>query len=351
MNYKKLMMSEIHSKEGSNGFKAVSTFSGAGGSCMGLKLAGFDVLWANEFIPLAQQVYTMNHKNTFLETRDIRKVSVESILKKINLKKKELDLLEGSPPCSSFSTAGARQKKWGQIKRYSDTQQRCDDLFMEFARLLEGLQPKLFITENVNALAHKNNKVMFNTIYTHLCKAGYNVKAYILNSKDYNCPQNRKRLFFMGSRKDLNIEINPPSPLQNKVIVKEAVPFWTKYPHEELNITKDTKTYQLLKYAQDHKYSKLSDAHKKIYGKDSMFTHYVINHNTLSPTILATSSFYHNIFPRYISIDEVKRIQTFPDDFKLIGSYRKQWERCGRSVPPRMMEQIGLKIKELLEMI
>ena len=101
-----------------NGFNVVSTFSGCGGSCLGFKMAGFHVLWANEFIPAAAETYRANHPDTILSTQDIRKVQPEAILKAIGLKVGELDALEGSPPCASFSTAGKREKHWGKAKRY-----------------------------------------------------------------------------------------------------------------------------------------------------------------------------------------------------------------------------------------
>lgn len=85
-----------------NGYSAVSTFSGCGGSCLGYRMAGFKVLWASEFIPAAQGVYKLNHPDSILDTRDIRKVKPEEILEAIGLKKGELDLMDGSPPCASF---------------------------------------------------------------------------------------------------------------------------------------------------------------------------------------------------------------------------------------------------------
>src|SRR5687767_12534658 len=102
-----------------NGFTAVSTFSGCGGSSLGYKMAGFRVLWANEFIPAAQEVYRANHPATILDTRDIRTVQPEDILDAIKLKPGQLDLFDGSPPCASFSTAGAREAGWGKVKKYS----------------------------------------------------------------------------------------------------------------------------------------------------------------------------------------------------------------------------------------
>ena len=132
-----------------------------------------------------------------------------------------------------------------------------------------------------------------------------------------------------------------------RILIKEAIPWFNKYPNEELNITKGTKLYKLWKYAR-YKEITLSQANKELYHKDGYFTHNFVYINRLSPTVLATHSLYHSYFPRLISIPEVKRIQTFPDDFRLTGTISQQWERVGRSVPPRMMEQVGLTIKKLL---
>jgi DNA (cytosine-5)-methyltransferase 1 len=95
-----------------NGFTAISTFSGCGGSCLGYRMAGFRVAWASEFIPAAAEVYRANHHETILDTRDIRKVKPSEVLAAAGLKPGELDLMDGSPPCASFSTAGKREKHW-----------------------------------------------------------------------------------------------------------------------------------------------------------------------------------------------------------------------------------------------
>ena len=117
-----------------NGFKVVSTFSGCGGSCLGFEMAGYDVLWANEFIPAAQETYRLNHPGVILNCEDIRTVEARDVLSRIRKEPGEVDVLEGSPPCASFSTAGKREKGWGDVRKYSDSEQRVDDLFFEFIR-------------------------------------------------------------------------------------------------------------------------------------------------------------------------------------------------------------------------
>ena len=106
-----------------NGFNVVSTFSGTGGSCLGYRMAGYRVLWANEFIPAAQESYKANHLNSILDTRDIRTVQPEDILRAIGLGVGEIDIFDGSPPCAAFSTAGKRESGWGKVKKYSVTTQ------------------------------------------------------------------------------------------------------------------------------------------------------------------------------------------------------------------------------------
>ena len=135
-----------------NGYRVASTFSGCGGSCLGYRMSGYRVVWASEFIPASLQTYKANHPDSILDTRDIRQVRPEEILEAISLGAGELDLLDGSPPCAAFSTAGKRQASWGQVRSYPDTRQRTDDLFFEYARILRGLQPRVFVAENVSGL-------------------------------------------------------------------------------------------------------------------------------------------------------------------------------------------------------
>src|SRR4051812_23563290 len=136
-----------------NGFNAVSTFSGCGGSSLGYRMAGFRVLWCNEFIAAARETYRANAADyTVIDSRDIRQVKPEDVLSTIKMQPGQLDLLDGSPPCASFSMAGKRSALWGKTKKYSETAQRTDDLFFEFARLIRGIQPKVFVAENVAGL-------------------------------------------------------------------------------------------------------------------------------------------------------------------------------------------------------
>jgi DNA (cytosine-5)-methyltransferase 1 len=300
-----------------NGFTAASTFSGCGGSSLGYRMAGFRVLYANEFIPAAQESYRANSAPyTFLDTRDIRQVQPQDILEKIGLVPGELDLFDGSPPCASFSTAGKREAGWGKVKKYSDSEQRTDDLFFEFARLLRGIQPKTFVAENVSGLVKGTAKGYFLEILRELKSCGYNVACKVLDAQWLGVPQSRQRTIFVGVRNDLDLAPAHPSPLSYRYSVRDAVP-------HIINI-------QAGSYCSEWMPSDAPMA--TIVQSDGLRSH--------------RSGCEDKHGKRKFTIDELKRICAFPDDFILKGTYPQQWERCGRSVPPVMMSHIAATIRD-----
>ena len=164
-----------------NGYNVVSTFSGGGGSCLGYRMAGYKILWANEFVEEAQKTYRANHNGTYLDTRDIRDIKPEEILEQIGLKKGDIDLFDGSPPCCAFSTAGKREKGWGKKRAYSDGKsQQIENLFLEYIRILNGLQPKTFVAENVSGMVKGTAVGYFREYIKCMEQCGYKVKAQII---------------------------------------------------------------------------------------------------------------------------------------------------------------------------
>lgn len=214
-----------------NGRRVLSTFSGCGGSCLGYRMAGYKVIWANEFVPAAQDVYRANHPDSILSTADIRTLDGATVLAEAGLSEGELDLFDGSPPCASFSTAGKREKGWGETKKYSDTEQRSDDLFFEYIRLLRALRPKVFVAENVSGLVKGKAKGYFKQILAEMKASGYRVEARLLNAKWLGVPQNRERLIFVGVRNDLvsTYGVGPafPDPLPYTYSIRDAIPHLT----------------------------------------------------------------------------------------------------------------------------
>src|SRR5690606_22303593 len=179
-----------------------SCFACGGGSTMGYKLAGFDVIGANDIDPKMADVYKINHdpKYYFLE-------SITTFAKRNDLPAElyDLDILDGSPPCSSFSMMGNREKGWGKEKKFREGQakQVLDTLFFDFIDLAKELQPKVVVAENVKGLLLGNAKDYVRRIYKELDKAGYYCQHWLLDASKMGVPQRSERVFFICLRKDL----------------------------------------------------------------------------------------------------------------------------------------------------
>ena len=208
-----------------NGLRVASLFAGGGGSSLGYRMAGFRVLYANEFVDAAADTYQANaDPTTVVDRRDIRTITGQDILDATNLRPGELDVLDGSPPCASFSTAGRRAAKWGQVSDYSETRQRTDDLFYEYARIVEEVQPRSFVAENVSGLVKGVSKGYFRAILARLRAAGYRVDARLLDASRLGVPQRRQRLIFVGTRLDLDTPPAHPAPLPYIYTLADALP-------------------------------------------------------------------------------------------------------------------------------
>jgi len=325
-----------------NGFKAISLFAGADGSCLGLKIAGFEVVWASEFIPIAADTHLTNFAGCIVDRRDIRLVDANDVLNVVGLKKGELDLLNGSPPCESFSTAGKREKKWGKVCKYSETKQRMDDLFFEFVRLVDGIKSRMFVAENVMGLVVGVSKGYFKEILAAMKDVGYVVAVKLLNAKWLGVPQSRRRLFFVGVRNDLGFEPEFPKPLPYYYTVRDAISDLSNaYVEPECDMNG---------YAN----GRLAVALKEGCGDKKRFNLRRLAFDKSSETIAAigggrgTASILHPSGVRKPSIAELKRLCSFPDDFVLLGTYAQQWERLGNSVPPMMMKHVACAIRDSL---
>lgn len=353
-------MSEIEATP-KNGLKVMSLFSGCGGSSLGYKMSGYDVVLANEFLPAAQEVYELNKSpHTILDKGDIRNISGDSLLTRVGLEKGELDILDGSPPCASFSTAGNREKDWGEIKSYSDTNQRTDDLFIEFIRMVNEIQPKVFIAENVVGLVTGTSKGMFLEFLKRMKATGYQVKAASLDSQWLGVPQTRVRVFFIGVRNDLEKTPTFPTPLPYKYSIREAF-------DGQDSIVDNTLANTWLSLQDDdgvRSDPRLLDAsgQQALYhvwmrtpkgGRDmTRFNFVKADFNLPCSTITAAAAHgagvTHESEPRRFTISELKRVFTFPADFQLVGSFEKQWERLGRSVPPFMMKELSATVRDTI---
>ena len=318
-----------------NGLTVASTFSGAGGSCLGYRMAGYRVAWANEFTEASAFLYAANaDPDTILDRRDVRKIESSEILEATGLEVGELDVLDGSPPCDSFSLAGKREAGWGKEKLYSGgVFQRTDDLFVEYIRLVRELRPRAFVAENVTGLLVGKARGYFKEILAALDACGYAVKARVLDAQWLGVPQTRQRVIFIGVRRDLGFEASWPRPLPYRYSTAEACP-WIK------RITHDTRGL----------FSTGEFTHRPapaILGYKNAFDYVVLEDRPLSRSERAGlrsgelgTKPKKNDRGRRLSIAECKRICGFPDDFKMDGPFKHSWRALGMSVPPPMARAV-----------
>ena len=347
-------LSELLAEEGKNGRNIISTFSGCGGSCLGFAWAGWRVRFASEFIPLAADTYEANHPGVPVDRRDIRTVQPQEILTMAGLVKGEVDVLEGSPPCASFSTSGLRHKGWGHVKSYSDTKQRTDDLFFEFARIIRGIEPKVFVAENVPALAQGSAVGYFEEIRDELRGCGYRVEAVVLNAMWLGVPQKRRRLFFIGVRKDLKTDPRFPNPLPYFYSMADALPSCRLPKLGESERVRAPEEDDQVIYLKDSSIGPIWDALKVGTKSKTRLNLVRPDPHKPCPTILAvgghfgTASVTHPYERRKFTIPELLALSGFPPDFQLFGNHNKKWERIGRAVPPPVSKAIAETIEELL---
>ena len=359
--YRVPLMSEIAALPW-NGFKVASTFSGCGGSCTGYRMAGFRVVWANEFVPAAQASYKANcAEDSILDCRDIKLVQPAEILAATGLKEGELDLLDGSPPCQAFSTAGKREKGWGKEKSYEHGAKQCNEtLFDHYIRLLRGLRPKVFVAENVSGLVKGVAKGYFLEILAAMKASGYRVTCRVLDAQWLGVPQQRQRTIFIGVREDLNLDPVHPNPLPYRYSVRDALPWISK-------ATQDQRGQFAIQEVSDNPCFTIrasSSAHCMVNAvlAGSVGTHWITGRvgsqferigcpidkpmNAIQCSDPAQTRYEIGTEKRKFTIAELKRICAFPDDFVLLGSYTQQWERLGNSVPPVMMRHIAETIRD-----
>ncbi len=309
----------------------ISTFAGCGGSSLGYSMAGFRELLAIEWDDNAVETFKLNFPDVPVYHGDIAKCSVEWILEKTGLVPGQLDILDGSPPCQGFSTSGKRE--------FDDSR---NQLYKEYIRLLKGLQPKVFVMENVSGMVKGKMKLIFAEIMKELKAAGYKVSARLMNTMWFGVPQSRQRMIFIGVRNDLTAEPSHPRAETMPMSVAKAVVNCDNY---------DVPAF-------DDKYA---DMWNKIPpGKNATFitgtgkgynSCNIPNPNKPSPTLpkMQTGRGYATIAhwseKRALSISEAKRIGGYPDNYDLYGNYSIRWGLIGNSVPPLFMMAIANHIK------
>ena len=320
-----------------NGLKVFSCFSCAGGSTMGYKLSGYEVVGNVEIDPRMNEIYVNNHHPKYNYCMDIREFNQ---LKDLPEELYNIDILDGSPPCSTFSMAGEREKGWGVEKRFKEGQklQTLDDLAFVFIETAKKLNPKVVVIENVAGLLAGEAWSYVQRIYKDLMDIGYQVNHWLLNGAKMGVPQSRERVFFVAIRNDIGV--NPRDIAM--CFDYEPVTYRKIFspPHQE--VKPDTITAELLDDVRPEE-TDLSQAYFRKTGKNGWFQTEILDLDRIVPTIRAKmpDNFIRGTKMR-MSPMEVILSQTFPEDFDFgSDSYSNIAYVCGMSVPPVMMKRVS----------
>lgn len=321
----------------------ISLFSGCGGLDLGFKNAGFNIVWANDYATSVWETYSSNHKGTFLSKEKIQNISSPKLPNQI------IGII-GGPPCQSWSVAG-------EANGLNDPRGK---LFFEYIRILKDKNPLFFLAENVPGMLLDKHKKEFNTIIWHFRNAGYSVTVNTLNSIDFNVPQNRERVFFIGYRKDIGLKFNIEKALKNKLItVKDSI-FDLKdsalpglpenktngdkcfYPNHEFYIGGFSYIFmsrnRVLEWS-GPSYTIQAD------GRQISIHPNAPKMVKIKKDVMIFVPGQENLYRR-LSVRECARIQTFPDNF--IFNYttiNSAYRMIGNAVPVNLAEAIAKKIK------
>lgn len=327
-----------------NNYKVVSFFSGAGGMDLGFEKAGFDIVFANEYDKTIWETYEKNHK-TPLDKRDIRKIDSADV--------PDCDGIIGGPPCQSWSEAG-------MMKGIEDAR---GQLFFDFIRMLKEKQPRFFVAENVSGMLSKRHEEAVNNIIKMFEEAGYNMHIKLLNANDYDVPQDRLRVFYIGFRKDLKIKFEFPEPFKYKPNLKDAI--WdlkdSAIPALEKNKTNGEECKITNHEFMTGSFSSIFMSRNRVRCWDEpSFTIQAGGRQAplhpQAPKMIQVEKNKRIFVPgkeklyRRLTVRECARIQCFPDDFNF---YYKDlatgYKMIGNAVPVNLAKAVANSIKIALD--
>lgn len=338
----KWTMAEDYPKE-KNGLKVFSCFACGGGSTMGYKLAGCEVIGCCEIDPKMNEVYIKNHhpKHNFLmDIRKFNQIPNEELPEELF----NLDILDGSPPCTTFSMAGEREDSWGKKKKFREGQaeQTLDDLSFIFIETVAKLKPKCVIMENVEGLIRGEAWSYVQKIYKQLDDAGYQVKHWLLKGQHMGVPQTRHRVFFVALRNDVKFDLTDLDMSFNY----EPITYGEIKEGDGHKIGRNTKYYHFASQAAPSDKS-LADTRIRLGDKGSAFQTYYIRENEIIPTLRSKPDVIDLSNITYISWQTIRNSQTFPQDYDFSPNTEGNVGYiCGMSVPPIMIKRIVTRLIE-----
>lgn len=330
----------------------ISLFSGCGGLDLGFERAGFHVSVANEFDPAIFDTFRVNHPNTHLIEGDVRKVTKEDIAPFLD---GEVDGIIGGPPCQSWSEAGS-------LRGIEDAR---GQLFFDYIRILKEFRPKFFLAENVSGMLANRHDAAVQNILQMFGEAGYNVSLTLVNAKDYGVAEERKRVFYIGFRNDLNIDFVFPrgstTDDDKKITLRDII--WdlqdTAVPAAEKNKHNPAAINNNEYFTGDYSSMFMSRNRVKAWNEQAFTVQASGRQCQLHPQAPKMEKVgknecrfvagCENLYRR-MTIREVARVQGFPDDFKFIYTdTNNAYKMIGNAVPVNLAYEIAVAIKLFLE--
>ena len=387
MRYYRYTLDELKESSDRKRFTYISFFAGGGGSSAGYKLAGGDCRFVNEFQQVAVDTYLENWPNTPHICGDIKDVTGAQIMEMTGIKKYELDILDGSPPCPPFSMSGTKKAGWGKEKMaYGMKQKNIEDLTWEMIRIAGEMMPKVIICENVKGLTMEYAKQHLDRMVTDFEALGYSTTFKVLNGIHFGVPQKRQRVFIVSVRNDVLDDIEMPWMLVSSLFpdgadeepsVEDAIGDLrldnenSVEAHELREIMKKSAKYKWLKRLPKNPdkvmsvgddivgpfYDKLI-AHRTKWGKEvperktSFFQSRRVPWHQASHTLSEQglqTSLAVNLHPdedRGYTTKEAKRLMSLPEDYILTGTLNERLARIGLMVAPMMMKYVAASIYE-----
>ena len=366
----------------------IDLFCGAGGLSLGFEMAGFNILAGVEIEPNFLKTYENSHKNSLGILEDISKLNLISYLNEKEIDSSTIELIIGGPPCQGFSTVGNRM-----------VDDPRNSLVKEYVRIISDLKPKMFVMENVSGLSSMKNgkgELVKDELFELFDNVGYNVNAKVLLAADYGVPQLRKRIFFVGIRKDFEYNFKFPQPTHypnntllsskdtNYLSVNDAISDlpqiecnqqsyeYSSNPNNNYQKELRGESVQILNHkAPTHsdvvleriknipqggnhgdlpEHLKLKKGYPNIYGK--------LHENKPADTITgncgcasAPGKFIHPNALRVLTVREASRLQSFPDYIEFFGSNNEQYKQVGNAVPPLLAKSLAIEVKKALKVI
>jgi len=324
-----------------NGLKVFSCFACGGGSTMGYKLAGFDVIGCCEIDPKMNETYIKNHhpKHNFLmDIRDFNAIPNEELPAELF----GVDVIDGSPPCTTFSIAGDREESWGKKKKFREGQkeQTLDDLSFVFIETVKKLKPRIVVMENVEGLILGKAFSYVQQIYKGFDEAGYAVNHWLLKGELMGVPQKRHRVFFVAIRKDININPNDI----DMTFHYEQVNYGTVKDGSNKKVSERTLVVlNALKPDENDCVKAWNRVHNPGKHEKRMWFNERVEHDeNVASTIRATGSYFDYTDKAFLSDKTIANISTFPQDYDFNGVNTQYI--CGMSVPPVMMKRVATRL-------